>query len=197
MADLRSILRPYHFHRGIQMLRRGYETSRDALASEASSTAAAMREHAAAIENEDDIIDYTDGFVVVTRTDTLRLQLSAAVDAAGEVRTAFAVAFYHHWERSVSSWAEKHLKNFDELTKAMSELGYPMHPRIGAVRALANLLKHDSWKWGEELKRDWPDVFVRNVRVWPTNTGWYEVIDLTDDHVLEVIDVVEASGPPR
>jgi hypothetical protein len=83
------------------------------------------------------------------------------------------------------------------MSAATSASGYPVHPRLEAVTALANTLKHDGGINGPTLLALWPAVFTHRFspRAAPYFTDWFDAVTLTDDQVLEAFAIIAASGP--
>lgn len=136
-----------------------------------------------------------DGYVLWDQETVLEMQLEGAQAAQMALRKAFAILAYHHWERSARGWSKslhgKHLR-LVELTKKQ---GYPIDARMGALRDLANALKHENPKWGEQLKCSWPEVFSDGFNAPSPAGSWYEAICLSDDDIGTILDAVARSGP--
>src|SRR3546814_7916557 len=71
-----------------------------------------------------------------------------AEEALMSLRKAYAVAIYHHWERSALQWTNRKNEKHDDLARRVLAMGYPIDPHLHVVRDLANLLKHDNDRWG-------------------------------------------------
>ena len=129
----------------------------------------------------------------------VRFELQAATIearmAAQIVREAFVTSAFHFWERSVTLWAENtKLRNFSELEKAASNLGYPPHPDLSVLNSLNNLLKHNNPDRGDEVFNRRADLFKwqRKPR---NNDDWRDAIKFSDESVLEFFEIVRLSGP--
>ncbi|MGE5565888.1 MAG: hypothetical protein ACM3YN_07025 [Parcubacteria group bacterium] len=135
-----------------------------------------------------------EGVVIWDHQDILDMRVQSAEAAAMALRKAFALAFYHHWERSARGWTGSMHAKHEKLIAETQAKGYPVHNRLAAIRALANTLKHDNAVWGQRLTVLWPEVLTAA----PISTGktdWYELVHLTNAHLLEIQAALEASGP--
>src|SRR3546814_2456369 len=84
---------------------------------------------------------------------------------SSDLRKAYAVAIYHHWERSALQWTNRKNEKHDDLARRVLAMGYPIDPHLHVVRDLANLLKHDNDRWGLKLHGSWPDVDRKSTRL--------------------------------
>lgn len=82
------------------------------------------------------------------------------------VRKVFIPVLYHHWERSARIWTGSDERGHDRLIAAIVAAGTTIDPRLGAVRDLANLLKHDN---------DQPAKSA-HVAVRTRSTGWSDLL---------------------
>lgn len=184
------------FESGLDVLERSFRTAFDALENQ---IAKARHEEAVYLEHvqltgESEIERDDDGIILWDKEDVLGYEIEFAEDAGMALRKAFAIAIYHHWERSIRDWTEATHRSHSDLAERAVEKGATLHEKLGAVRDLVNALKHDSKRLGNKLMKSWPAVFP--VRFQPTElTDWYEAIHLTNDQVFEVIEIVRQSGP--
>lgn len=201
MVKLNFNLVGFSFQRSITILTTSFTAAGDGLAGSiaaARAAAAAHREHVRQggpwVGEVDD-----DGVVVWDQADLLDYEVTVAEEAAMELRKAYMIALYHHWERSVRLWTgSSGLRKHEELAEATRAKGYPVHPKLEAVRDLVNTLKHENDRWGLPLIKSWPEVFPPNFR--PRSAGktyWFEVIELSDALVHEAFTIVSASGPTK
>lgn len=188
----------YVFQEGVRVLIAAYTSAADALHEEwqrAREDAASYLEDVASGECEwigerDD-----EGVVIWDQEQVHDMEIESRLDAAAALRKAFTLSLYHHWERSARQWTHDDRRDHDKLIKAVERLGYPISPRLAAVRDLANLLKHDNDKRAADLKLSWP-VLLQNTQPVPgRRTNWYDAVRLTDDHLTEAFNIVAASGP--
>jgi hypothetical protein len=118
-----------------------------------------------------------------------------------ELRKAFAIAAYHHWERSVQLWIEidapdkRNAQGYKEISKAASKIGYPADVELPRVNALANTLKHNSKDCGAKLLKLWPDILLPQVQNSTNPTDWVSAIQLSGEHLNEIFNIVSRSGP--
>jgi hypothetical protein len=128
-----------------------------------------------------------------------------------ELRKAFAIAAYHHWERSVQLWIvptneiaardsfdarrKRHARGYEDISKAASEIGYPADVELPRVAALANTLKHNSKAYGARLLKLWPDILPSQFQNSTNPTDWASAIQLSDEHLNEIFNIVSRSGP--
>src|SRR3546814_10680611 len=66
-----------------------------------------------------------------------------AEEALMSLRKAYAVAIYHHWERSALQWTHRKNEKHDDLARRVLAMGYPIDPHLHFVRVLATLMKQD------------------------------------------------------
>lgn len=136
----------------------------------------------------------------------------AAAASLNELRKAFAVAAYHHWERSVSAWwhaahpdartgsgqtkatkQEEAPRGFKELARHAGTLSAPPDPTPRQVATLSNALKHNSEQRWHELKAQWPELIAHNCSDY--RADWTDTLQLTDAQLLQVFQAVQRSGP--
>lgn len=194
MANLRPFLDRHDFLHGLNILRRAFAAAHSQVMSEMEEAETAYWAHVAEIGDGIDTTVWTDGLVTITTTDSLRLDLSAAGAAVRELRLAFAVTFYHHWERSVSRWMGKHIQGHDKLEGAAKALGYPVHEDMQYVQCLANLTKHGTERWALKLFPFWPDLFGEGFDPEKAR-DWRGELDLQEDHIWQIAEIVEACAP--
>jgi hypothetical protein len=116
-----------------------------------------------------------------------------ASKAKSVIREAFVLSAFHYWERSMRSWCNFDGNSFDNLKNRCDEAGYSSDPRLKNVNHLCNLIKHDNAKYSEKLAGEWGDLFEELPHKIKQKTEW--ILALTDDHVVEIFDIVARSGP--
>jgi len=142
-----------------------------------------------------------DGVVLWDRADLLSHEIAFAYGALMELRKAFAIAAYHHWERSVQLWIEidapdkKNAREYKDISKAASKIGYPADVELPRVNALANMLKHNSKNSGTRLLQLWPDILLPQAQNFTNPTHRVSDVQLGDEHLNEIFDIVSRSGP--
>jgi len=152
-----------------------------------------------------------DGHVLWDRDELLSHEISLAQEALIELRKAFAIAAYHHWERSVQLWiAQKHkvdmatgisvrktkpARGYEQLSNAAQEIGFPTNAEFQRVVTLANTLKHNSETYGAKLLELWPDIFPSRFSKPSNVSDWVSAIHLNDGHLTEIFRIVSKSGP--
>jgi hypothetical protein len=143
-----------------------------------------------------------EGHVLWEQDQILNIKITDAYDAQMELRKAFAITAYHHWERSVQRWiahktgtANGSKMAYKELSKAATDIGYSPDSGLCRVVKLANTLKHNSEDGGDDLYQLWTDVFRPEFQKPPRFSDWASAIQLTDQHLNEIFDIVSRSGP--
>lgn len=187
----------YRFTNGLSILKNSFDLAMTAVGGSAAEARDAAVEYAARLdgggspEEERD----EDGHILWDQGTILAMKLEDADETAMELRKAFVLAMYHHWERSARRWTGKPHGNHKALAAAIGALGQPLDQRLDAVRVLVNLLKHDNPTTGAELRAAWPSTFAAHVQAGIDPSSWYEAVELTDSQVDEVYGIVIASGP--
>ncbi|MBB2157342.1 hypothetical protein HLH33_13640 [Gluconacetobacter diazotrophicus] len=150
-----------------------------------------------------DFDEYGGQFEITSPAADLETDIEMATDALNELRKAFAVAAYHHWERSVIEWWHAARPTilppgrppfgYDHLKKAAKRLSVRPAPALNKVVTLANALKHNDKRRWNELKKQWPEVIARER--YRSRADWAGTIQLNDTQLLEVFQAVQQSGP--
>lgn len=198
MAALTFNMQGYAFQEGIRVLIAAHETTADALHEElqrAKEDALAYQEEVERGEREWIGERDEDGHVIWDQEQVHDMEIESKIEGQAAVRKAFILALYHHWERSARIWTGSDKRDHDKLVAAVEAEGTPIHPKLGAVRDLANLLKHDNDKWGHALLQSWSAIFPFGFTPGPGRTNWYDAVRLTDAHLVEAFNIVAASGP--
>ncbi|MCY1360063.1 hypothetical protein D9M69_466710 [compost metagenome] len=186
----------YDFSRGIRILKEGYASAILALKQKADTLGTQLleyREHLAHGGEPDEERD-AEGFLLWDRERLLEMDLAVCSDGLGEVRKAFVIALYHHWERAVRKDTGYSKQKHDELLEAAAAAQIAVQPDLEKVRHLVNTLKHNNEKRGSELLKHWPEVFPSEFHH-NANTDWYQSIGLTDAHVHQALNIIAGSGP--
>lgn len=198
MATLTFNMQGYVFQEGIRVLIAAHGTAADALHEElerAKEDALAYQEAVERGETEWIGERDEDGHVIWDQEQVHDMEIESKVEGQAAVRKAFILALYHHWERSARIWTGSDKRDHDKLVAAVVAAGTTIHPRLGAVRDLANLLKHDNDKWGHALLQSWSAIFPYGFTQRPGRTNWYDAVRLSDAHLVEAFNIVAASGP--
>lgn len=187
----------YEFRNGLRIIENSFRASEAALLDEieramddAFAHQQSQEQGAAWIGERDD-----DGYILWDQQTLLDFRVEDARAALREIRNAFAIVIYHHWERSALRWTGLTKGNHDTILKKSMALGYPVHEHLERTRLLINTLKHDS-------SRDAPTLFekanqyFRDGFIGTSNLEtWQDAIALSTEHILELIEIVRASGP--
>src|SRR5688572_672111 len=154
MAELVFNLLGYDFQTDVDVLKQSYLSAEAALAADVERTIEEAFAYQQEIEQGGQFIGERaeDGSILWSHDQVLELKHEVAKEALSALRRAYVIALYHAWERGARRWtnAGKHAKH-DTLVTGVAALGLAVHPRLAVVRCLANLLKHPSDKWGQEL----------------------------------------------
>lgn len=197
MAKLNINWRGYSYQAGVEVLVQSYLASQQALEDGIERAQEEALGYQQAIDQgiEEPQIEYDDdGTPIVDHADVLAWNVDLAQEASMALRKAFIIAAYHHWERSARGWTSSQHGKHDKLVALSQEKGYPIHPRLAAIRDLVNLLKHDNSAWGDKLLASWPQLLSPAFKA-KIVTDWYEAVQLRNEHVTEVLDALAASGP--
>ena len=158
MARFPFDVRGYQYQSDVDVLRKSAESGLAALAHEVRALEQQLEDYRRIGEFDGDRDE--DGVVLWDRADLLSHEIAFACGALMELRKAFAIAAYHHWERSVQLWIvqtseigapnsfdarrKRHARGYEDISKAASEIGCPADAELPRVAALANTIKHNS-----------------------------------------------------
>lgn len=185
-----SYLRQYQFEHGLRMLEKGYIAARDSLQAEIDHIAAEALAYEDALANGGEWIgEYEDGHILWEQSKLYDAQTDDVHNALFEIRKAFIIALYHHWEHSASTWRGGGYASHKKLTEYCAEAGYHPSPELDAVRCLANHLKHgpnSDTDWLGRLRNDYPSFLPHGPGV---------VFGLSEDTLYKVAAAILASGP--
>jgi hypothetical protein len=126
----------------------------DALEGNLAAARRAAEEYEADVERDPKawIGEMEDGYILWDQSQVHEMKVETAEEAVQDVRKAFAISAYHHWERYARRWtgsgsSTKH----DKLVERTVALSYPVAIELERVHRLANVLKHDNDLRGAEL----------------------------------------------
>jgi hypothetical protein len=183
MVKLNFNLAAFSFQRGVAILAKSFASAIVALNADVQNAKDEAFGYQQALEQGGEWIGETDedGTVIWDQSQILDYEVDVVDEAAQELRKAFALALYHHWERSARLWTQADNWSHEQLVAASLNRGYPIDPRLAAVR---------------DLLKSWPDVFPSDFVERPNRrTDWYETIQLSDTQVRDAFNIVAASGP--
>lgn len=196
MVPLKFSTFGFAFEHGVGVLLAAYRQASEALQADYHRLKIELSEYETSLaEGNDPVGEWSEeGYALWTQDQILALQIEDSEDALRVLRRSFIIALYHHWER----WVRRQLRyddtGHDKLVEKASASGISIDPRLGRVRDMVNLFKHSNNKWGTKLLSSWPEVlplyFTSN-----TEADWYEAVRLSEEIVLEIADIVKASGP--
>lgn len=190
MAKLAFDFRHYTFQHELGLLKKGYTAARDALLAEAERIETEARAYEESLANGGKWIgEYEDGHLLWEQSRIFEYQINDIHYALAEVRNAFAIALYHHWERSALAWKGSKATH-KELADYCASMGYGPSPDLDAVRHLANHFKHgpnSNRNWLAEMREKYPLFLPR---------GPSPAFGLSDDDLFMIGEVISASGPP-
>lgn len=139
--------------------------------------------------------EWEDGHRLWEQDQVIGLQIDDAEESVMDLRKAYVLAIYHHWERAARRWTRiSDRAAHDKLAKATRDLGYPIDIRLEAVRDLVNTLKHNNVERAKQLFASWPEVLKADPAARP-QLDWYSMVSLQDRHVHEACQIVRRSGP--
>lgn len=198
MAALNFNFEGYVFQEGVRVLINAYEAAAGALDQAWQQARDDRAAYVGGVERGD--IEWKgerdeEGYTIWDQEAVHDYEIESKVEAKIALRKAFVLSLYHHWERSARSWTNDDRRDHDKLVPLVERLGYPVSPRLAAVRDLANLLKHDNDKRGDQLLESWPEVLPKVRRHPDRRTDWYEAVQLTEAQLTEAFNIIAASGP--
>ena len=139
--------------------------------------------------------DEDTGQVIYDHRDMLLYNTTTAEETKSILNKSIAVAAFHHWERSARDWTKRPNGKFATLCELVKAKGYPISPKLEQLYMLVNLLKHSNSKDGIKLYDIRPDLFRRVFNPTLGQSDWYAEILLSDDHMMEIFQVITTSGP--
>lgn len=196
MAALNFNLLGFAFQQGVDWLATGFATAAVALAEQPAKRRRDLAAYEASVAAGGERIgEWEDGLRLWEQDQVFETQIGDAEESLMDLRKAYVLAAYHHWERAARRWSRTSKDaRHAELVTATSELGYPIDARIDAVRDLANTLKHNNATWATKLFASWPELLKADPAKRP-EMDWYGLIELDDRHVQDVCEIIRRSGP--
>lgn len=196
MVALNFNMLGFSYQQGIGYLEDGFVTSTAALAERRAQLDRDLQAYEALVEAGGERIgEWEDGHRVWEQDQLIGLRIDDAEESVMDLRKAYVLALYHHWERAARRWTRISVwSSHDKLAAATRGLGYPIDRRLEAVRDLVNTLKHNSAERATQLFASWPDVLKANPAERP-GLDWYSMVSLDDRHVREACEIVRRSGP--
>ena len=196
MVALNFNMLGFAYQQGVNWLEAGFATAAGALREQIAKRRAdlqAYTDHVAA--GGERVGELEEGLTLWEQDDILTMHIEDAEESLMDLRKAYVLAAYHHWERSARRWTRSSLHaKHSSLASATEALGYPMNGRMSGLYNLVNTLKHNSAKWAADLSSTWPEVLNGAQRSRP-DQDWYAAVELSDDHVHQVCDILRTSGP--
>ena len=135
-----------------------------------------------------------DGFTLWDQESLLNFEIGDAEEAMVALRRAYILALYHHWERAMRRQLDMVKGDHADLVRVGRRRGMTFHPRLDAVRDMANLFKHANDKWATALLVSWPTILPNGFTTSPFTDGPSAAV-LTDEVVHEVVEILRQSGP--
>jgi len=180
---------------GVGYLAKGFTTAATALRADRATIAAELVAYETHVNAGGDRIgEWEDGELLWEQDQVLRMRLEDADEALMDLRKAYCLAIYHHWERGARRWTRRVHGNHAKLAELTVELGYPVDARLAGLCDLVNTLKHNNVASARKLAASWGALLSADPHG-PAERDWYNVVELTDDHVAEACDIIRGSGP--
>ncbi|MFI8666904.1 hypothetical protein ACIGGE_10755 [Qipengyuania sp. NPDC077410] len=145
--------------------------------------------------DDDSVYELIDGTpVLVSSTqhelDYTHMEVTLSMTA---IREAFVISAFHYWEK----WARS-LTNLNDrrdhfwVLKNRLARDYTIHPSLGEINRLTNVLKHGSgaFEHARSLAKVRPDLFSRLPNLYGDWT-----VSVSEEHVRQVFEVISCSGP--
>jgi len=137
--------------------------------------------------------DGEDRFLIKSTEFELQHDLFEIGQSTKVIREAFIVAAYHYWEKFARNFTEEW--TFPKLKKSYP---YQTHEKLATLNKLSNNFKHIiNYKRMKEVHRNWREIFSVAPHEIEVNgrIRYHWMLDVRNDHVLEVFQIVRASGP--
>lgn len=190
MAKIRFDFRHYTFEHGLRMLEKGYTAARDTLLVEIEHIETEARAYDESVANGGEWIgEREDDHILWEQSQVYDAQINDAHHPLFEVRKAFVIALYHHWERSAAEWKGSYATH-EKLAEFCASKGYGLSPDLDAVRHLANHLKHgprSRKNWLGEMREKYP-LFLP--------PGPTPIFGLSDNDLYRIAAVILTAGSP-
>lgn len=198
MVEFVFNLQGYFYQSGIKVLRQSYDTAEQALYTALENAQSDLSEYekaqaaGAPFEGARD----DDGYLIWSQDQVLEGTVDAAQEALDSLRRSFAISLYHTWERGARIWTgAPHDANHQRLVKGVEALGMAVDPDLDVLRLVANVLKHDNNRRGNELLAAAPDLLAGVQSSPPNRIDWYEKVIISMGWMGRFFDAVAASGP--
>jgi hypothetical protein len=196
MAPIPFSIPGYRFEKGLQVFKDSFDSAMAGVLRKNQSIQTELMEYKHSLENGGKWIGDRDddGNFLWDRETLLEMDLEESAEAVVELRKAFMLAIYHYWERTIRMYCHTEDFGHPTLVARAKEHGIAIAQDLRRMHLLANVLKHNNSKWGNQLVQSWPDVF----RTWfqPNDrTDWYTAVALTDSHVNDAFEAILNSGP--
>jgi len=196
-ADLRHDFEGSRFRDGVDRLDKAFSLALRSLLDEEQNLRSQLEAYQAHVKGGGERIgewDPDEGYSLWEHDDDLSMEIEDAEESQKDLRKAYMLAIYHHWERAAQRWTGSgpHAK-FKTLVLKTQEAGYSIDEGLVGLRDLVNALKHNNATWGNALKQSWPSVIRADID--GPSVDWYRAIKLTDDDVRTACAVVRRSAP--
>lgn len=197
----------YDLERGIDILVDSLTTSTDALSERYEKVTSEYAAYEAGVADGtiERIGEYEEGVGWIwEQSEHYEYDLSMIHEVLDTVTKAHVLALYHHWERVIARWAKikkpknKGNVNHEDLCRAVSVAGFPIHPLMAAIRDLNNVLKHNSAKSGPALHSAWPELFDHDFQPGGGEYfDWHKAISINRIQMDEIVEALRLTGPPK
>lgn len=195
MAKLLWNMLGWSYQAGITVLRTCYESSNNNLEEALERAKEEAFGYQQSLEQgAEPIGEWEEGCALWTQDQILDENVEAAVDTLWEVRRAFAIALYHHWERGARRWTHAQHAKHPQLIALVEALGVKMTPAMNDLYLIANTLKHNSATWGKKLQESRPDLVDRIHVTGFATDDWYEAVRIPHAAMLELFNAASESG---
>lgn len=126
MVKLNFNLAAFSFQRGVAILAKSFASAIVALNADVQNAKDEAFGYQQSLEQGGEWIGETDddGTVIWDQSQILDYEVEVVNEAAQELRKAFALALYHHWERSARLWTQADNWSHEQLVAASLKRGY-------------------------------------------------------------------------
>ncbi len=196
MAPIPFNILGYRFEKGLQVFKESFDSAMVGVLRKKEAIQAELMEYKHSLDNGGKWIGERDedGYLLWDRETLLEMDLEESAEAVVELRKAFVLAIYHYWERTIRIYCHTTEPGHPNLIDRAKENGIMIGQHLERVHLLANVLKHNSSKWGNRLIRAWPDVFSTRFQS-NDQTDWSAALAITDLHVNDAFEAILNSGP--
>ena len=196
MVALNFNMLGFAYQQGVDWLETGFATCASAMVSHRAKLSRDLEAYEVSVSAGGERIgEWEEGHRLWEQDQVFAMQIDDAEESLMDLRKAYVLAAYHHWERAARRWSRisNHAKH-SKLITATRDLGYPIDPRLEGLHDLVNTLKHNSVGCASKLILSWPDVLKADPAARP-DLDWYGCIEIEDRHVHEVCEIIRGSGP--